>query len=140
MPKKKYKNPALTVDGIIKIEADKIVLIQRKNKPFKGKYALPGGFVDYGEKVEHALKREMREETNLEIEPTMLVGVYSDPDRDPRGHMVSVTFECKVVSGELKAGDDASNEKVVSLDQIEDMDLAFDHKEILLDYISKIKK
>ena len=81
----------LTVDAIIPYKG-KIVLIKRKNEPYKDYYALPGGIVEYGESVESALIREAKEETSLDVEPYKLVGVYSQPDRDPRGHFVSVCF------------------------------------------------
>ncbi|MCK5038278.1 MAG: NUDIX hydrolase, partial [Thermoplasmata archaeon] len=101
-----YQNPALTVDAIILID-DKLLLIQRGNDPFKGYYALPGGFVEYGERVEEAVEREVKEETGLDAEVQELIGVYSAPDRDPRGHTISVVFHLEVIGGELKAGDDA---------------------------------
>ena len=84
----RYKSPKLTVDAII-TKNDKILLIKRRRKPFKDFWALPGGFVNYGEKVEDAVIREVLEETNLECKIEKLLGVYSDPNRDPRGHTVS---------------------------------------------------
>ncbi|MCP4762694.1 MAG: NUDIX hydrolase [archaeon] len=140
MAKKKFKMPSLTVDGIIKLENNKIALIQRVNDPFKNRYALPGGFVDYGETVENALVREMKEETSLDVKITKLFGVYSDPNRDPRGHTISIVYECEI-KGEktekFKAADDAKNGKAVSIKEALKMKLAFDHGKILEDY-SKI--
>ena len=102
------RTPYLTTDGIIELyEGDifkGIVLIERKNDP-KG-LALPGGFVDVGERVEDALIREMQEETNLEVEIRKLLGVYSDPKRDPRFHTASVVFIAKA-QGQPQGGDDA---------------------------------
>ncbi|NJE53986.1 NUDIX hydrolase [Thermococcus sp. 21S9] len=121
----------LTVDGVILYRGG-VVLIKRKHEPFKGSYALPGGFVEYGETVEEALKREMKEETGLDVRILRLVGVYSDPGRDPRGHTVSVAFLC-IGEGELKAGDDAKEVHVIPIDKVEKLPLAFDHAKILRD-------
>lgn len=121
----------LTVDGVILYRGG-VVLIKRKHEPFKDFYALPGGFVEYGETVEEALKREMKEETGLDVRILKLVGVYSDPGRDPRGHTVSVAFLC-IGEGELKAGDDAKEVHVVPIDEVEKLPLAFDHAKILRD-------
>jgi 8-oxo-dGTP diphosphatase len=124
------KQPALTVDVIVK-DGDRVLLVKRKNHPFKGKWALVGGFVEYGEKVEEAAKRECREETGLEVELERLVGVYSDPNRDPRGHVVSICFLARVVGGKLKAGSDALEAKFFK--KIPWNELAFDHAQILKD-------
>ena len=127
-----YQNPALTVDAIILID-DKLLLIQRGNDPFKGYYALPGGFVGYGERVEDAVEREVKEETGLDAEVQELMGVYSAPDRDPRGHTISVVFHLEVIGGKLKAGDDAVGVKLFELDELPE--LAFDHSDIIWDFL-----
>jgi 8-oxo-dGTP diphosphatase len=120
----------LTVDAIIPYQG-RIVLIKRKNEPFRDHYALPGGIVEYGERVEDALVREVKEETGLEVKIHKLVGVYSDPDRDPRGHFVSVCFIAIPTGGELKASSDA---KEVRLFEIDDLPkLAFDHGKMIED-------
>lgn len=129
------KKPALTVDAIILNEKGEVLLIERKNEPFKGYFALPGGFVDYGEKVEDAVKREVKEETNLDVEIIKLFGVYSDPKRDPRGHTVSIVFLCKKIGGRLKGGDDATYAKWVKYE--EKLKLAFDHNKILEDFFKE---
>jgi 8-oxo-dGTP diphosphatase len=98
-----HRNPALTVDAVI-VKNKKILLIKRKQEPYRGQYALPGGFVEYGETVEAALQREVLEETGLVVKIKSLVDVYSDPDRDPRGHVVSVAFAADIVGGTLAAG------------------------------------
>jgi 8-oxo-dGTP diphosphatase len=121
----------LTVDAVI-IYNNGIVLIRRKNEPFKGHYALPGGFVEYGERVEEALVREAKEETGLDVRPVKLIGVYSRPDRDPRGHTVTVAFLC-IGEGNLKAGDDAKEVFVFPVEEALKLPLAFDHREILRD-------
>ena len=127
-----YRNPALTVDTII-LENDKIILIKRLNNPFKNHWAIPGGFVEYGEKVEDAAVREAKEETGLDIELTKLVGVYSDPDRDPRGHTVTIAFLSKIIGGTLKSASDAKDAKFIDINELKNMKLAFDHNEILKD-------
>lgn len=127
-----YRNPALTVDTIIQ-ENDNIVLIKRLNNPFKDFWAIPGGFVEYGEKVEDAAIREAKEETNLDIKLTSLVGVYSDPNRDPRGHTVSVVYTAKIIGGTLKNDSDAKDAKFINISEINKIKLAFDHEIILKD-------
>lgn len=120
----------LTVDAIIPYQG-KIVLIKRLNEPYKGFYALPGGIVEYGERVEDAVLREVKEETGLRGDIHSLVGVYSDPDRDPRGHFVSVCFVVLPKGGELKAGSDAKEVGLFSLDNLPK--LAFDHEKMIKD-------
>ncbi|MBP1911130.1 NUDIX domain-containing protein [Thermococcus stetteri] len=124
----------LTVDAVI-VYNNGVVLIKRKNEPFKDHYALPGGFVEYGETVEEALLREAKEETGLDVRPVKLVGVYSKPDRDPRGHTVTVAFLC-IGEGEPKAGDDAKEVFVFPIEEALKLPLAFDHEEILRDALS----
>jgi len=127
-----YLNPSLTVDGIIG-KNDEILLIKRKNPPFKDRYALPGGFVEYNENVESAVVREVEEETGLKTKIKELIGVYSEPDRDPRGHTVSVVFSLGVKSGSLSSGSDAKKAKYFKVNEIPE--LAFDHKKIIKDYL-----
>jgi len=114
---------------IIEIDG-RIVLIERRNYPHG--WAIPGGFVDVGETVEAAARREMREETGLEVELTDMLGVYSRPDRDPRGHTISVVFVGRA-QGTPRADDDAKGAGLFSLDAVP-TPLAFDHAEILADY------
>lgn len=128
------QTPKLTVDGIALLNGQ-IVLIKRKNPPFQGRYALPGGFVDVGETVETAIKREFLEETGLETDIKTLLGVYSDPTRDPRGHTASVVFELEVTGGKLQGGDDATEACLFDIDKIPE--LAFDHAKIISDYLAK---
>lgn len=121
--------PLLTVDAIIMYD-EKLVLIKRKNPPYKNMSALPGGFVDIGETVEQAVIREAKEETGLDIEIINLIGVYSDPKRDPRSHTVSICFLTKG-KGNLSAGSDADDIGLFSLDNLPE--LAFDHEKIIKD-------
>ncbi len=124
-----YRNPTPTVDVIIETPDGRIVLIRRKNPPHG--WALPGGFVDYGETLAAAARREAREETNLEVELLELFHCYSDPSRDPRSHTVSTVFLGKA-SGEPAAGDDAAGIGAFAPDELPEM--VFDHGLILADY------
>lgn len=126
-----YRNPLLTVDIIIETPGNGIVLIERKNPPFG--WAIPGGFVDYGESLETAASREAREETGMELENLRQFHAYSDPGRDPRGHTVSVVFTA-LGKGAPKAGDDAKNLQIFSFDKLP-QNLAFDHASILSDFL-----
>ena len=125
--------PLLAVDAVILYQQNSIVLIRRKNPPFKGELALPGGFVDIGETVEQACIREAYEETNINVKIVNLIGVFSDPKRDPRGHNISVAFKCIPLSeNEIpRAKDDAISLEIVSLDNLANLKLAFDHLEII---------
>ena len=133
--RKKIVTPLLAVDAVILFQ-DGIVLIKRDNPPFAGSYALPGGFVEVGETVEAAVVREACEETGLVIELQGLVGIYSNPARDPRGHVVSAAFLAKG-SGVLLAGSDARSAQVFPLESLPP--LAFDHDEIIRDALSLAK-
>jgi 8-oxo-dGTP diphosphatase len=124
------KCPLLTVDIVILTEG-RVVLIRRANPPFQGMWAIPGGFVDVGERVEAAAVREALEETSLRVALKALVGVYSDPGRDPRGHTVSVVYLAVPEGGALRAADDAKEAAVFAPDDT--LDLAFDHRQILDD-------
>ena len=130
-----YKSPKLTADGAI-IKDGKILLIERKNEPFKGKWALPGGFVEYGEKVEDAVVREVNEETGLDTKIIDIVGVYSDPSRDPREHIVTVVYLLEILDGEIKGSDDAADAKFFDLNDLPK--LAFDHNVVLKDITRRI--
>lgn len=133
------KTPLLTTDAVILDENKNIILIKRKNNPYKNHWAIPGGFVEIGESVEESCVREAKEETNLDVEIVSLVGVYSRPNRDPRGHTVTIVFLTKPVSGELRADTDAKEVKTVNICDIKDIVLAFDHNEIMADAIKLIK-
>ncbi|MEM3445761.1 MAG: NUDIX domain-containing protein [Thermoplasmata archaeon] len=135
---KHLRKPLLTADGVL-IKNGKILLIRRKNEPWKGMYALPGGFVEYGERVEETVLREVKEETGLEARIRCLVGVYSAPERDPRGHIITVAYLLDVPALErAKAGDDASAIKIFEIENLPP--LASDHKKIILDAVGILKK
>ena len=125
----KYRNPLPTVDIIIRMPRG-IVLVRRKNKPHG--WAIPGGFVEYGESAESAARREAKEETNLSVYDLKQFHVYSSPRRDPRFHTLSVVFTARG-KGRLKARDDAAEIGVFGQRSLPSP-LAFDHKRILNDY------
>ena len=129
--------PLLTVDTIIQLidrPGGPIVLIERQNPPYG--WALPGGFVDVGETLEQAAVREAREETCLEVSLSGLLGVYSEPDRDPRGHTVSAVYVAEA-TGTPRAADDAKSVGVFSIDALPG-EMAFDHAQILADYLKQL--
>jgi 8-oxo-dGTP diphosphatase len=124
--------PALTADAILLKGAGDVLLIRRKDPPFAGAWALPGGFVDVGESVEDAARRELLEETGLRGDIVDLLSVYSDPRRDPRGHTVTVAFVMRVGGlVQVEAGDDAAEARWFPMDALPP--LAFDHDRILAD-------
>lgn len=135
------KTPHLAVDGIIKLYDINdnfmgIIFIERLNKPYG--IALPGGFVDIGETVESALIREMKEETNLDVNIEQLLNIYSDPKRDPRFHTASAVFICRA-KGKPKALDDAKNIFIYKADEIPWEKLVFDHSKIVNDFLKICK-
>ena len=134
--KKGIQTPLLAADAVILFEGG-IVLIQRDRPPYAGCYALPGGFVEIGERVEAGAIREAAEETGLEIELLGLVGIYSDPGRDPRGHVVSAAFLARG-RGKLLAGSDARAAGIFSRERLPP--LAFDHEAIISDALALAKR
>lgn len=123
--------PSLSTDAVIFDAADRLLLIRRKHPPFQGAYALPGGFIDVGETVEDGCRRELLEETGLEAGALKLVGVYSEPSRDPRGHNVSIAFVGRIDTAEPVAGDDAASAEWVA--DWRKAEFAFDHKLIAVE-------
>ncbi len=130
------KSIHVTVDAVV-IDNGKILLVKRGIESFKGMWALPGGHVDYGERVEEAVKREAKEETGLDVAVVKLIGVYSDPKRDPRGHTVGVAYLCETKGKKPKAGDDAAAAWWWPLDDLPE--LAFDHKVIVEDAVRQLE-
>ena len=133
-PALRYRNPFPTVDIIIRC-GGKILLIERRNPP--SGWALPGGFVDYGESLEDAALREAREETGLELENLRQFRAYSDPGRDPRQHNISIVFTAEA-AGQPVAGDDAKTVQAFGLDELP-APLCFDHAQIIADYLAAKK-
>ncbi len=135
------KTPHLSTDGIIKLYDENdifkgIVLIERLNEPHG--LALPGGFVDIGESVEDALIREMKEETNLDVNILNLQNIYSDPSRDPRFHTASAVYVCEA-KGKPKAQDDAKEVFIYPIKEIPLEKLVFDHRKIVEDFQKTIR-
>src|ERR671913_155421 len=126
----KHTNPVPAVDFLIsKDDNSKVLLVRRKNDPFKEMLSIPGGFMNEGETAEDAMTREAKEETSLVVEPIAILGVYSNPERDPRMHTISVTFITRIVQG--------NEDELDSL--IQSKQIAFDHSKILSDYKKWIK-
>lgn len=125
------RHPWVTVDGLV-VQEGKLVAVIRRNAPFQGMPALPGGFVELGETTEEAVIREVREETGLETRIRGLVGVYSDPSRDPRGHTVTVAYALEAIGGILAAASDAK--AIALLDPTKLPQMAFDHAKIVADW------
>ena len=121
----------VTVDVlVINKKTDEILLIKRLNEPFKDCWALPGGFVDENEDLEQAARRELFEETNIETEEMIQIGAFGTPNRDPRGHMISVAYQTDLIDNQIvKAKDDAKEVKWFSIKDLPE--LAFDHLEII---------
>jgi 8-oxo-dGTP diphosphatase len=132
------KTPVLATDCVVIDAKRRVLLIRRGAPPFKGMYALPGGFIDVGETVEDGCRRELMEETGVKAGKLQLLGVYSDPHRDPRGHTCSVVFLTRVRSATPKAGDDAADAAWV--ENWADVELAFDHGQILADAKRALRK
>lgn len=129
------KGIKLAADAII-VQNGRIMLVKRAYPPFKGRFALPGGFVEPGERTEEAVVREAFEETGLKTRVKRLVGVYSAPDRDPRGHVVSSVYELKVIGGRPRTSDEVKEIGTFPLKRIPR--LAFDHSRIVKDFLSTL--
>ena len=134
----KYKIPSLTADIFIFDDNNNFILIKRGNDPYKDCWALPGGFVEYGESVETAAIREAKEETSIDVELIDLVNVYSKPDRDPRGHTVTVAYTAKGDFTSRNADSDAKDIGIFCEDEIDELEIAFDHREIIKDCLNKV--
>jgi 8-oxo-dGTP diphosphatase len=131
-----HKQPALAADCVVFDKSGRLLLVRRKNPPFQGQYALPGGFVEYGERMDEAALRELREETGIGGKILRLVGVYSRPDRDPRGHCVSAAYLIDPGNAVPVAGDDAAEAEFV--EHYRAQRLAFDHDEIIADALAQL--
>ncbi|MCG7844774.1 MAG: NUDIX domain-containing protein [Methanomassiliicoccales archaeon] len=123
-----WKKPTLTCDAVV-VHGGKLLLVRRGRDPYKGMYALPGGILEYGESAEECVIREVIEETGLRTDIERMVGVFSDPGRDPRGHFVTILYQLRMTGGNLAGGDDAESAEFFPLDQLPP--LAFDHAILL---------
>jgi 8-oxo-dGTP diphosphatase len=128
-----HPQPWIAADCVVFDAKDRLLLIRRKNPPYQGQYALPGGFVELGETTEQAALRELKEETGISAARAKLIGVYSDPTRDPRHHVIGIAYLVEVGTPAPSAGDDAATAEFVS--EWRNHTLAFDHNKVLLDAI-----
>ena len=133
------KIPSLTTDIFIYNDNLNFILIKRKNEPYKDYWALLGGFVEYGESVENAAIREAKEETNIDIKLEDLVNIYSKPNRDPRGHTITIAYTAKGDFKMRKESSDAKDINIFTINEIENLNIAFDHNKIIKDCIKKVK-
>jgi len=122
--------PILTIDGIIFLD-DKVLLVKRSIKPYRGYWCVPGGRVEFGETVEEAVHREVKEETGLDVEIERMTGIYSDPKRDPRGHTITIAYILKALGGELKHEEREASD--IRLFKVLPKKIGFDHRKILMD-------
>ena len=137
MKKGRPKTPLLTVDAWVRDRRGRLLLVRRGGPPFKGKWALPGGFCDVGETTQECCAREVAEETGVRVRVGRLLGVYSDPKRDPRGHTVSVLYEARPVRGAARGGDDAAEARWFARSEFGRLDLAFDHGKIVREQVRR---
>jgi 8-oxo-dGTP diphosphatase len=135
-PYTKRRMPRLTVDSWIRDRAGRVLLVQRARPPFRGRWGLPGGFCEWKETTEACCERETLEETGLAVRVRELLGVYSKPDRDPRGHNVTVLYRARPVSGRAKGGDDAADARWFTPRELARIPFAFDHREIVMEQLA----
>ncbi len=132
------KVPMIVVDGIL-IENDNVLLVERTTEPFLGHNVLPGGFVDYGERVKEAVIRETFEETGLRTKVMAFVGIYDNPKRDPRGRTISLAFLLKRTGGRIRESNETRNIRFFPLNKLPKR-MGFDHKQMVADALKMMKK
>jgi 8-oxo-dGTP diphosphatase len=136
-PYKSLKYPRLTVDTFVRDRQGRLLLVQRGRPPFKGRWGLPGGFCEWNETTEHCAVRETREETGLRVRLGELLGVYSKPGRDPRGHNVTALYAAQPTGGRLRGGDDAADARWFTARELRRLPFAFDHGKIVREQLAR---
>jgi len=137
---RKKRMPRLTVDSFVRDRRGRVLLVRRGRPPFEGRWALPGGFCEWSETTEGCCARETREETGVTVRVGDLLGVYSRPDRDPRGHNVTVLYGATPVRGTAVGGDDAAEARWFTPRELRALDYAFDHREIVAEHLAKKRR
>jgi len=122
--------PLLTIDGVI-FMGGKVLLLKRSIKPYRGYWTLPGGHVRFGETVNEAVHREIKEETGLDVKINKMVGIYSDPKRDPRGHLITIAYLLKPIGGEMKPDEEEASD--MRFFRNLPKNIGFDHRKIIID-------
>jgi 8-oxo-dGTP diphosphatase len=135
-PYARKKMPRLTVDSWIRDSRGRVLLVRRARPPFEGRWGLPGGFCEWKETTEHCCARETLEETGLTVKVGRLLGVYSKPNRDPRGHNVTVLYAAHRRKGTARGGDDAAEARWFTPAELRRLPFAFDHREIVLEQLA----
>ncbi len=136
-PYKNKKLPRLTVDAWVRDRRGRLLLVQRGRPPFLGRWGLPGGFCEWKETTERCCAREALEETGVTVRVGRLLGVYSDPKRDPRGHNVTVLYEARPIRGKARGGDDAAEARWFTPRELARLSFAFDHGKIIREHLAK---
>lgn len=139
-PYKSLKYPRLTVDSFVRDRRGRLLLVQRGRPPYEGRWGLPGGFCEWKETTEQCCARETLEETGLRVRVGELLGVYSRPDRDPRGHNVTVLYRATPRSGRAKGGDDAADARWFTPREISRVKFAFDHRQIVREQLARDRR
>lgn len=139
-PYKTLRMPRLTVDAWIRDRRGRVLLVQRGRPPFQGRWGLPGGFCEWKETTERCCAREAKEETGLTVRVGELRGVYSRPNRDPRGHNVTVLYKARPVRGSIRGGDDAADARWFTPRQLQKLQFAFDHRQIVGEQLARDRR
>jgi 8-oxo-dGTP diphosphatase len=136
-PYRNKKLPRLTVDTLVRDRKGQVLLVRRGRPPFKGRWGLPGGFCEWKETTEDCGARETLEETGVRVKIGRLLGVYSRPDRDPRGHNVTVLYEGRPLGGKAQGGDDAAEARWFTPRELKKLSYAFDHARIIREQLAR---
>jgi len=137
-PYKNKKLPRVTVDTFVRDRKGRLLLVRRGRPPFKGRWGLPGGFCEWKETTEDCGARETLEETGVRVKIGRLLGVYSKPDRDPRGHNVTVLYDGRLVGGKAQGGDDAAEARWFTPTELKKLPYAFDHAKIIREQLARL--